>query len=522
MTGSEGPFARASPVLYNGGMKSPAKHLPVLALCALLPAFSSAAEDPLRRSLVKIFTVTRKPNYYQPWQMGPQTSLSGSGCVIEGDRILTNAHVVSDQVFVQVQKAGDTRKVNARVEFVGHDTELAVLKTEDPAFFQGTAAVRFGELPEQRDKLAVYGFPLGGDELSITEGIVSRIEVQTYTHSQRDLLVIQTDAAINPGNSGGPVFKDGKLVGVAFQSFSGSRAENIGYAVPIPVVGNFLNDIQDGAYDGVPILGIHWEEMENEGLRSFYNLKSKDSGVLVTRVLYGSSAWGLLQENDVITEVAGIPIARDGSFLLREGTRVNFSHLISMRQVGESLKFGILRAGKPLSLDIPLKRPTRLVPGPQYDLSPSYFVFAGLVFTPLTYNYLAQWNWNDVDPRFKYFYANGLPSESRKQVVLVSQVLAQDVNAGYHKLSHVLVEEINGIPITQMRDVPKAFEKPAGRYHVIGKDHPDSAGAVDYYAAAGVRIILDAEAAQAANARILKRYAIPADRSQDMMPVSKP
>src|ERR1041384_3664151 len=173
-----------------------------LFLLALYPSVSSAAgadDSSLKRSIVKIFTVTNRPNYYQPWVLGYQYSASGSGCVLKGARILTNAHVISDEVFIQVMKSGDTKKYTAQVEYVDHDREVAILKVADADFFEGTLPVQFGDLPNQRDKVAVYGFPVGGDELSITEGVVSRIEVQRYVHSQRDFLAIQTDAAIHPG-----------------------------------------------------------------------------------------------------------------------------------------------------------------------------------------------------------------------------------------------------------------------------------------------------------------------------------
>ncbi|MEK7747360.1 MAG: serine protease, partial [Elusimicrobiota bacterium] len=169
------------------------------------------------RSVVQISVFSRRPNHAQPWQMSPEESAAGSGCVIAGERILTNAHVVSGQVYLQVRKAGDPRKYAARVEFTAHDSELAVLKVNDPSFYKGTEPLALGGLPRQRDRVFAYGFPVGGEDLSVTEGIVSRIEVTDYAHSGRGLLTIQTDAAINPGNSGGPALLEGKLIGITFQ-----------------------------------------------------------------------------------------------------------------------------------------------------------------------------------------------------------------------------------------------------------------------------------------------------------------
>ena len=72
---------------------------------------------------------------------------------------------------------------------------------------------------------ALCSYPEGGDTISITAGIVSRIEVTAYAHSGLGLLAIQIDAAINSGNSGGPCFNAaGELVGVSFQGYAGQGA----------------------------------------------------------------------------------------------------------------------------------------------------------------------------------------------------------------------------------------------------------------------------------------------------------
>ena len=93
----------------------------------------------------------------------------------------------------------------------------------------------------------VYGYPTGGTSLSITKGIVSRIEFTTFNASVAGLR-IQIDAAINPGNSGGPVVVNDKMVGIAFSRLG--CAENIGYIIPSEEIDLFLQDLADGRYDG--------------------------------------------------------------------------------------------------------------------------------------------------------------------------------------------------------------------------------------------------------------------------------
>ena len=489
--------------------------LRLAALAALLLPVVSSARDlppPLRRSVVKIFTTLQKPMYLQPWQMQPQESITGSGAIIEGGRILTNAHVVSDQLYVQVRKAGDPAKYTARVEFVGHDAELAVLRVDDPAFLKDVRPLTMGALPRQRDRVQVYGFPAGGDDLSITEGTVSRLEVTRYTHTGNELLAIQTDAAINPGNSGGPAIAGGKIVGVSFQSYSGSGLENTGYIVPVTLIQRFLADVKDGRYESIPSLGAGTQKMENEAMRRRYGLTGGQEGVLVNKVLPGSSAYGLLQEGDVMTAIDGHPIANDRTYLFEEGLRLDYAHLISMHLSGETAQVDVLRAGRRLRIPVKLMPYVDLVDGPFYDRKPTYFIYAGLLFQPLTRNYVNNWEAKDQPTMFKYLQEFELLSDKRTEPVVLNFVIPHEVTEGYTDMRNMLIEKVNGRTITRMTDLVEAIKHPVGGYQVIEAD-----GVSEF----GTKIILDAAKAERANAEILQRHGIPSDRSADLRePVS--
>lgn len=66
-------------------------------------------------------------------------------------------------------------------------------------------------------RVSLHDYDAGGDSISVTKGVVSRVELREYSHSSTELLTIQIDAAINSGNSGGPVFLGNKVAGVAFE-----------------------------------------------------------------------------------------------------------------------------------------------------------------------------------------------------------------------------------------------------------------------------------------------------------------
>jgi S1-C subfamily serine protease len=89
----------------------------------------------LESAVVKIFSTARAPDPFKPWQKAAPSESTGSGVVIEGNRILTNAHVVSyaSKVEVRAKEGGD--KISAKVIAIASGIDLAVLELEDNSFF---------------------------------------------------------------------------------------------------------------------------------------------------------------------------------------------------------------------------------------------------------------------------------------------------------------------------------------------------------------------------------------------------
>jgi len=127
----------------------------------LASSASLIGQDGVTGSVVKIYTVYNKHSYFRPWQMEGQRSITGSGCIIEGNRILTNAHVIADATFIQVKRAGTSKKYTAEIGIVSHECDLAILKVKDNTFFKEIVPIEIGELAEVRDEVTTYGFPGG-------------------------------------------------------------------------------------------------------------------------------------------------------------------------------------------------------------------------------------------------------------------------------------------------------------------------------------------------------------------------
>ncbi len=462
----------------------------------------------VRRSVVKIHATSDAPDYEQPWQTQGTVSANGSGSIVSterGLRVLTNAHVVENRVFVEARCFGKARKYVAEVEGVGHECDLALLTIEDERFFEGCTPIQLGPLPVLGEEVSVLGYPIGGDRLSITQGVVSRIEMSHYAQSQRQLLAVQIDAAINAGNSGGPVIRDDKLVGVAFQALD--EGQNIGYMIGAPVVQHFLEDMENASFDGFPDLGICVQTLESNAHRALLELPKKPRhGVLVTNTVYGGSSWGKLFRGDVLIQVADCPVAYDGSVRFRRGERIDHGHIVAQRHVGETIEVKVLRDRKEINVQIQLCPPQYLVARNRYDVKPTYYIIGGLLFVPLTRDYLKTWGedwWEQAPNPLVALYESGIPSENLREVVVLQKVLADRVNVGYHDWESFAVTAVGDVKIACLKDMITAVEACDDQFLRLAMSDGDE-------------LVLDREQAFKRNKAILRRFGVPADRSDDL------
>lgn len=425
---------------------------------------SVVAADFKTDSVVKVFATRNTIDYVNPWQSRGIQEITGSGCIIQGNRILTNAHVVNQNTFIQVRRESIQKKYIAKVETVGNDCDLAILRVEDPEFFKGVLPLEIGELPNLQDTVAVIGFPMGGDKLSITQGVVSRMEDMNYINSNQRLLGVQIDAAINLGNSGGPAINNGRIVGIVMQGISDSQ--NIGYIIPAPVIDHFLKDFKGGQYAGFPYLGVHFSNTENKALRKYYGIVDDAGGVLVVNVLPFSSADGLLKEGDIILEVNGIVIGDDGTFIFRDNERLDMAHLVNMQKIGETALLKIQREGKMIIVKVPLKPISHLVKIANYSEKPSFCIYGGLIFTVLNTDLINLLGANDNFPPLSFLYYNmglgGLNEKRKKEIVVLLKVLPDEINIGYHGRGFEIITKVNGKEFDSFKQFVKLIEDAQG------------------------------------------------------------
>ena len=431
-----------------------------------------AGEPPaIENSVVKIFATIRYPDPFKPWTKQAPTEVSASGVVIEGKRILTNAHVVLYATQVQVQANATGDKLPATVVAVAPGIDLAVLQLDDPGFFDTHPALpRASELPRIKDAVLAYGFPTGGTSLSITKGIVSRIEFVPYSFPVSGLR-IQVDAAINPGNSGGPAIAGDKMIGLAFSKLGGDT-QNIGYIIPNEEVDLFLKDIADGRYDGKPAMYDDLQTLENPALREYLKLDKSVEGMIVHRP-YKDAADYPLKEWDVITHIGDTPIDNQGMIKLDKDLRVHFAYKVQHVAKNGLLPLTVVRGGKVAKIELPVSSERPTLVGDLHGTYPSYFIYGPMVFSTATWQFISGLQGSATGAtRALGFMKSPLvtrafdppDAENQELVVVSSPFFPNKLVNGYSSAAASVVSSVNGTHIkslahlvTVLRDLKDPF-----------------------------------------------------------------
>src|SRR5437762_371677 len=475
----------------GGRASTPAQNV----IAVPVPVAPPRPNGPIQKSLVRITATEVAPDYRAPWNAGMLGRGVGAGFVIEGNRIMTNAHVVSNSRYLTVERDGDPNKYQAKVLFVAHDCDLALITVDSPNFYKNMLALKFGGIPELESTVSAYGYPIGGERMSVTTGIVSRIDFQLYTHSSIDQhLAIQISAQINPGNSGGPVMQNAKVVGVAFQGYSGDVAQGVAYMVPTPVINRFLKDVSDGRYDGYVDLGITYGKLQNPAQRKFLGLKDDDRGVLVETVVAAGPCAKILQPGDVLLSIDNHPIASDGNVEL-EGERVEMPEVVERKFKRGNVKFDIWRDKQSTSGSVQLDTvPPYLMQSHKYDVRPRYVLYGGLLFQPLSLDLLEAYQPGDLRLRhFFDFYVNDQIYLEHPDVIVLTNILPDPINTYLSAYRGGIVDEINGKKILTLDELAKAFTDSQDWLviRMIGDGPP---------------LVLDRKQVEAARERAMTRY----------------
>jgi hypothetical protein len=302
--------------------------------------------------------------------------------------------------------------------------------------------------------------------MSVTEGIISRLDYGAYNYGTGGLRV-QIDAALNPGNSGGPALTDGRLVGVAFSGLT--KAENIGYLIPVEEVQLFLADVADGVYDGKPRLHDQFQTVENAAIRAKLGLRESDGGVMITRVHDSSPSYPLRGE-DVITHIAGKPLDSASRVQVDGDLTLPFQYLVPKEAKGGKLPVTVLRGGVSMPLELPVDSDEDyLVPFLRLRY-PRYFIYGPLVFSPASREMLVSLGPLWLAPLLQrgdplIGRVSSRPAfEGQELVIVASPMFPHRLTKGYSAPTMGTVESLNGIPVRNLRHLAELLRYMTSEY----------------------------------------------------------
>ncbi len=291
---------------------------------------------------------------------------------------------------LEAQKEGDFDRYTARLLCVANQCDLAVFTIDDAKFWEGAVQLSLGGDLRVQQSIDVCGYPAGGEGLSITHGVVSRLDWEPYVQSGWSNLRATVDAAINPGNSGGPALSKGQVSGVAFQKRS--DLESNGSIIPVAILRRLLDDFL-ASYDPmaqspgpIAIKGFgrfcaRFQQCESPILRASLKLPPEVSGVVIRGISQLSNLHATLKNGDVVAAVDGYSISNTGRVRLPGNVMVDYRGVVTRKLVGESFQLTVYRAGQKNVFDCTVENPPELLKRKWYAPT-QYFLFGGILFTP--------------------------------------------------------------------------------------------------------------------------------------------
>ena len=419
-------------------------------------------------SLVRVNVTGQPYDYSRPWQKKASFSKRGLGAVLSQGRVLVTADLVTNQNFVELERAESGEKTAANVQVIDYEANLALLEPTEKKFLDGLTPLELGGDTAVGDRLAAWQLePTGA--LAVTEGLVTTVQMMHYPIDVGQFLAYRVSIAMQYRENSYtvPLVKNNKLAGLLLRYDPRSQVLD---AIPAPIIAHFLKDAESQHYRGFPTAGFSFFPTRDPQLRNFAGQTGKPGGVYITSVEPNSPAMkGGLQTGDIVTAIANNEIDQNGNYVDPLYGKIEFTNLLTAHTfAGDSVPFRLQRAGKPMQLSVKLEHrsPTDYVI-PPYSLGqpPLYYVLGGLIFQELSRQYLKEWgaNWQkDAPPRFVYmdrFQTELFPDEHRR-VVILSQVLPATSTIGYDDLSYLTVTKVNGKEIKSLADLAAAVKEP--------------------------------------------------------------
>ncbi|MCE0482839.1 MAG: hypothetical protein LV479_01215 [Methylacidiphilales bacterium] len=482
----------------------------VLTHCNQAPAPSATTPKPDDNSsttdafswdnaIVQIEVTSKAYNYIQPWARSEQ-KVYKTGVVISGHQIITTADGLSDQTLIRLKKQGEGLFSLGSVVWIDYQANLAAITTNEKDFWTGLQPASLADPVPITGQVRVLRWR--DDALENRQGEIEQMTVDNSALSYVSVPVLKIDSTISNAGYGEAIVLGNKLVGLACQQ--GGDAIT---AVPSAFIDSILQARAANKYTGLGYFDFTWDPPKNPLCLDYLKLPGPARGVIVKEIGLKPGVESPVKPRDVLLQIDGFDIDADGNYHDPDYKKLSLENLSSRgKWAGMDCHFKIWRDGQ--EMDITYKLPKAeytddLVPMESFDQDPEYVLTGGFVFVPLTEDYLRSWgaDWRQHAPFRLSYYELDKVRPDRPQRVVLSQVLPNEVNIGYENLRNAIIDEINGIKIKQLADIPVALKSPVGGFHI-------------FKFATGETVkeaVLDANTLDEANQQIMARYHIPTD-----------
>lgn len=420
-------------------------------LLIVLFFFSYAnARSNYEKSVVRISSTLSLYDYKNPWKDPARKNIVGTGVIIENHYILTNAHVVSNAKKIEIKKSNENKSYYAKIKYISHQADLALLEIYNKKFFKNTKALKISQDIKIGDKVIVAGYPLSDLRLSSKKGNIRKIKYESYSLSNEDLLALELNITLKEGNSGGPILnKNGQIIGLVMQMPKDSSST--AYAIPSFIINTFFTDIEDKKIDGFHSNSNSYQYLENKTLQNYY--KIKEAGMLVTDI---DAQEKQLKVDDIITKINGYKISNI--------SKLKFFSQFHKKTVNQSIPLSILRNQKIIKIDYKLYNSNKLI-AQEFNKKPRYFIFGGLVFTPITRNYLQSIGMKQYEMNM-LFYEQKRTLQKEEPVAWMETKFPHEINKGY--ISKVeIVDKVNDIKVKSFSHFVKLIKDSKEKYILI-------------------------------------------------------
>jgi S1-C subfamily serine protease len=472
-------------------------------------------------AVIEIEVTSKAYNYIQPWERS-EKKIYKSGVVIEGHQIVTTAEGLDDATEIRFKKQGEGLFSLGKVVWIDYQANLAALTTDDalntefnpgqPDFWKGLQAAKLADPVPMTGEVEVLRWR--DDSLEERKGDVDRMTVEPSALSFVSVPALKINSGMTGVGYGEPVVAGNKLVGLAY-----AQGNDAITAVPSSFMAPIIKAEQAKTYTGLGYFDFTWDTPDNPLNLEYLKLPGPARGVIVKETGMKPGTTSMVHPRDILLSIDGFDLNPEGNYTDPQYNKLSLENLSSRGKfAGQTCKFKIWRDGKEMDVTYTLPKAAftdELLPQETYDQAPEYVLTGGLVFVPLTESFLRSWgpSWRQHAPFRLSFYENDKVKPDRSQRVVLSQVLPNPANIGYESLRNMVIDEVNGVKITQIGDVLTALKTPVNGFDVFRFDPGQSVQ----------EIVLDATDIDHVNEEVMARYHIPADHviNADAAPVVK-